>query len=334
MALPVDVRDLMQAGTNLTAERDKPVRLAVPSSSTRPTRCSSRSRTCSRRGPRGRSCDVGVVGQTRAAADEGHGRRGRRARRRRRRTIAAYLRRGARAATSRVVTLLAGADPGATARGRRPAARRLPRTARTPPRSSATISARWLADQLCRTSASRSPPTSTSCAARVANEFVKATAWQNALIGGVAIIPGADMPLMTANQAKMLLQIAAAYGQQLDTERVKELARRRRRRLRVPRDRAPAARLRPRLRLGDQGRHRLHGHDRDGQGRDRVLRATAPTSPRVTRASCGQRRAYAAARARRSRCARADAPAGELAAAPTAPTRRTRSEASHGDVDR
>jgi uncharacterized protein (DUF697 family) len=36
-------------------------------------------------------------------------------------------------------------------------------------------------------------------------------------------IPGADMPLMTLNQGKMLLQIAAAYGQSLDTERVKEL---------------------------------------------------------------------------------------------------------------
>ncbi len=38
------------------------------------------------------------------------------------------------------------------------------------------------------------------------------------------IIPGADMPIMTLNQAKMLLQIAAAYGQPMSTERVKELA--------------------------------------------------------------------------------------------------------------
>lgn len=58
----------------------------------------------------------------------------------------------------------------------------------------------------------------------VAEEAVKATALQNALIGTVVIIPGADMPLMTLNQAKMLLQIAAAYGQRLGTERVKELA--------------------------------------------------------------------------------------------------------------
>jgi uncharacterized protein (DUF697 family) len=58
----------------------------------------------------------------------------------------------------------------------------------------------------------------------VAKEAVKATAWQNAVIGVVIFIPGADMPLMTMNQAKMLLQVAAAYGQPLDAQRVKELA--------------------------------------------------------------------------------------------------------------
>jgi uncharacterized protein (DUF697 family) len=58
----------------------------------------------------------------------------------------------------------------------------------------------------------------------VAEESVKATAFQNGVIGFVAIIPGADMPIMTANQAKMLLQIAAAYGQPLGAERIKELA--------------------------------------------------------------------------------------------------------------
>ncbi len=58
----------------------------------------------------------------------------------------------------------------------------------------------------------------------VATEAVKSTAFQNAVIGGVVIIPGADMPLMTANQAKMVMQIAAAYGQPLGAERIKELA--------------------------------------------------------------------------------------------------------------
>lgn len=58
----------------------------------------------------------------------------------------------------------------------------------------------------------------------VADEAVKTTALQNALIGAVTPIPGADMPIMTGNQIKMLLQIAAAYGQPLNVERVKELA--------------------------------------------------------------------------------------------------------------
>ena len=55
-------------------------------------------------------------------------------------------------------------------------------------------------------------------------EAVKATAVQNAGIGLVMFIPGADMPIMTLNQAKMLLQIAAAYGEPMSMERVKELA--------------------------------------------------------------------------------------------------------------
>lgn len=58
----------------------------------------------------------------------------------------------------------------------------------------------------------------------VAEDALRTTAWQNALIGVVTPIPGADMPIMTANQIKMLLQIAAAYGQPLNVDRVKELA--------------------------------------------------------------------------------------------------------------
>lgn len=81
----------------------------------------------------------------------------------------------------------------------------------------------WLADRL---SAKRLALATNFAFMRkaVAEESVKATAFQNAVIGVVAILPGADMPLMTANQAKMLLQIAAAYGQPLGSERIKELA--------------------------------------------------------------------------------------------------------------
>ncbi len=55
-------------------------------------------------------------------------------------------------------------------------------------------------------------------------EAVRSTSFQNAGIGFVVFIPGADLPIMTLNQAKMVIQIAAAYGQPLSADRVKELA--------------------------------------------------------------------------------------------------------------
>ncbi|NTU89036.1 MAG: hypothetical protein HGA54_03885 [Actinobacteria bacterium] len=58
----------------------------------------------------------------------------------------------------------------------------------------------------------------------LAIEITKATAFQNGAVGAVLIIPGADMPVMTFNQVKMVIQIAAAYGEELGAERVKELA--------------------------------------------------------------------------------------------------------------
>lgn len=57
----------------------------------------------------------------------------------------------------------------------------------------------------------------------IATEFIKTTSLQNGVVGGVAFIPGADMPIMTLNQIKMVLQIAAAYGEPMDMQRVKEI---------------------------------------------------------------------------------------------------------------
>ena len=81
----------------------------------------------------------------------------------------------------------------------------------------------WLAD---RVSKKRLALASNFALVRqaVAVEAVKATSFQNGVIGAVMIIPGADMPIMTANQGKMVLQIAAAYGVPLGAERIKELA--------------------------------------------------------------------------------------------------------------
>ncbi|PLS84804.1 MAG: hypothetical protein CYG60_15960 [Actinobacteria bacterium] len=53
-------------------------------------------------------------------------------------------------------------------------------------------------------------------------EIVRKNARQNAVIG-VLPIPGADIPAITANQGRMVLNIAAAYGEELTMERAREL---------------------------------------------------------------------------------------------------------------
>lgn len=51
---------------------------------------------------------------------------------------------------------------------------------------------------------------------------VQATSKQNAVIGALPL-PGADMPLMTANQVKMLMRVAAMFDLPLNVDRAKEL---------------------------------------------------------------------------------------------------------------
>lgn len=58
----------------------------------------------------------------------------------------------------------------------------------------------------------------------LAEDAITATSLQNCAVGLVPFLPGADMPIMTFNQVKMTLQIATAYGQPLDADRVKEIA--------------------------------------------------------------------------------------------------------------
>ena len=57
----------------------------------------------------------------------------------------------------------------------------------------------------------------------LADDSIRATSIQNAAVGFVPFIPGADMPIMTLNQIKMVLQIATAYGQPVDADRAKEI---------------------------------------------------------------------------------------------------------------
>ncbi len=56
----------------------------------------------------------------------------------------------------------------------------------------------------------------------VCEEVIRKNARQNAVIGALPI-PGADMPVMTANQGRMVLNIAAIHGEALSVDRAQEL---------------------------------------------------------------------------------------------------------------
>ncbi len=56
------------------------------------------------------------------------------------------------------------------------------------------------------------------------SSLITACAVQNAAVGAINLIPGSDLPIMTANQAKLALDIAAAYGRGLTSARLPELA--------------------------------------------------------------------------------------------------------------
>jgi uncharacterized protein (DUF697 family) len=55
------------------------------------------------------------------------------------------------------------------------------------------------------------------------DHVVLTNAAQNAVIGAVVFLPGADMPAMTANQIRMVLKIAAAYGEDVGLDRALEI---------------------------------------------------------------------------------------------------------------
>lgn len=57
----------------------------------------------------------------------------------------------------------------------------------------------------------------------VAQMVIDSTSKQNAIYSGLGILPGADMPVLTANQIKMVLELAAIYGEELTISRAKEL---------------------------------------------------------------------------------------------------------------
>jgi len=46
---------------------------------------------------------------------------------------------------------------------------------------------------------------------------------QNGILGAAIFIPGADFPVLTLNQLRMVFRIAAAHGEQIDRERIPEV---------------------------------------------------------------------------------------------------------------
>ncbi len=57
----------------------------------------------------------------------------------------------------------------------------------------------------------------------VVGRIIQEVSAQNAVIGAAGFIPASDMPALTANQIRMVLKIAAAYGATISLKRAKEL---------------------------------------------------------------------------------------------------------------
>jgi uncharacterized protein (DUF697 family) len=57
----------------------------------------------------------------------------------------------------------------------------------------------------------------------VAERIVRRFSRQNGMLGAAIFLPGADLPVLTLNQLRMVFRIAGAYGEELDRERAVEL---------------------------------------------------------------------------------------------------------------
>ena len=57
----------------------------------------------------------------------------------------------------------------------------------------------------------------------VCEEIVRGFARTNGILGAAIFVPGADLPVLTLNQIRMVLRLAAAYGEEIDRDRAVEL---------------------------------------------------------------------------------------------------------------
>lgn len=219
MALPLDLRDMLSSGAKLRAEREKPVRIAVFVDATAPDVLVEALKEAlhPQTGHALLHVEAVVPGDVLAvdsSADVVIGIAGDGA------TLEPSLRRAREQAIPVVVAAL-GHDRDAVSRLLQHPL--LDTVVEEELEELVEALGRWLGD---RVTGKRISLAANFAFVRraVAEDAVKSTSFQNAVIGGVAFIPGADMPLMTANQAKMVMQIAAAYGEPLGAERIKELA--------------------------------------------------------------------------------------------------------------
>ena len=85
-------------------------------------------------------------------------------------------------------------------------------------------------DDIARLIGSKLDEESTQLAARlpalrrgICEALISRVARQNAIVGAAVFIPGADLPVLTLNQLRLVLRLAAAHGQEIDAERVPEI---------------------------------------------------------------------------------------------------------------
>jgi len=57
----------------------------------------------------------------------------------------------------------------------------------------------------------------------VAEALIARVARQNGVIAAAVFVPGVDFPVLTLNQLRLVLRLAAAYGQEIDAERLPEI---------------------------------------------------------------------------------------------------------------
>jgi uncharacterized protein (DUF697 family) len=57
----------------------------------------------------------------------------------------------------------------------------------------------------------------------VCAELIRSFSLRNGMVAAAVFVPGVDLPVLTLNQLRLVLRIAAAYGDSIDAERVPEL---------------------------------------------------------------------------------------------------------------